>query len=1418
MIMPPIRLRNRYDRRFREQRRDHARVVRAQNNGGQNVDSYKRALSMPNETEPFKLGPMSEQCSACGAKHFKAEETGNINRSLYKLCCHKGKVLLTNYTSSDYLEALIRGIHSPDRELRKKSQNYLENIRSYNSAFAMVSSESHLDESVLGGIYNFRIHNSFYHRIGTLLPTEDNSPKYAQIYLYDVNTATEQRLRNKANQNCDRTLMQEIALHLNEVNAYVRSFRTMADICLETGNNEDISMYIVLDKDSDIRRYNDAVTTDVAAIFRAKDGEPPGERNMVIYSKLNGIRRVSVLEPSLDPMAYPLLFPMGDSGWHPDMTHEPGTSLQRNRLTMLQYASYRLSTREGFSLLHRSQKLFLQWVVDIYVRIEGTRLSFIRSHQSQLRADLYLNLSDFMQQRARNQNLRIGKQVILPSSFIGSPRNMNQNYLDSMAIVQKFGKPSLFITMTCNPKWTEIVQNLEPGESAHFRPDLIVRVFHTKLKELISGIIKKHIFGKALALIYTIEFQKRGLPHAHILLTLDEEDRIRDTNDIDQIVHAYIPDQTTHSMLYDKVKKHMIHGPCGVLNPQAPCMKDGNCTKHFPKDFNETTRDNVNGYAVYKRPDNNESVHVRGKTVDNRYVVPYNPYLLAKFDCHINVEVCSTVKSIKYIYKYIYKGYDCATLRFSKSNDNEVVYDEVDSYLNCRYVGSVEAAWRIFEYEMHFQTHHVERLDLHLPGQQVVYFREGAEEQVVANPRQTKLQAFFKLNQIDDSANNLLYLDIPQHYVWNDSDKKWTKRQRGGNKVISRMYTVSPKNKELFHLRLLLLHVRGVKNFDDVKTFDGVTYHTFEEAAHARGIATNNQEWRTTLLEAATFNTPNQLRQIFAVICALNSPTNAIDLWEEFKPNICEDYLQSLEEEIAYNRGLIDIDDILITHNTSCIQIGLPAPTRQFQDEVEVNVIDELNKFNVMQQSANEEQLSIINEIITAVTSLEETNKVYCLTALGGCGKTFVQKAIMHKLRSLGLACFACAYSGIAASLLEGGRTIHNMFKLPVPINESSVSGIKINSEEANRLKNCSLIIIDEISMCPLSALNTIDRLLRDIRPDRLKALLFGGVPVLMCGDFRQTLPVVPHSGRTITVENCVKNYHSWHLVKQLSLNRNMRALDSESDFAKFIKQLGDGNIATHATLGLDVIQIPNEVVGTGSVIEFVYGNIKDMINNEDIIDRAILTPKNEDCIKLNNRITSTIPGEERTYLSCDAIMTDDEQERSRYPTEFLNSLCTSGLPPHRLILKENALVMLIRNLDITKGLINGTRLRVKRLHGNTIDCEVLTGASIKQRILIPKVHMQPSDKVLPFNLQRTQFPIIPAFAMTINKAQGQSIAKVGIYLPKPVFSHGQLYVAASRAKSYDGLKIFVEDTADQGRLYNDDRVFTKNIVYKELL
>lgn len=254
-----------------------------------------------------------------------------------------------------------------------------------------------------------------------------------------------------------------------------------------------------------------------------------------------------------------------------------------------------------------------------------------------------------------------------------------------------------------------------------------------------------------------------------------------------------------------------------------------------------------------------------------------------------------------------------------------------------------------------------------------------------------------------------------------------------------------------------------------------------------------------------------------------------------------------------------------------------------------------------------------------------------------------------------------------------------------------------------------------------------------------------------------------------------------------------------------------------HKNLGPDVIEIPANLVGIGPIVSSVYGDVNKSILSSSITDTAILA-KNEDCLKINNDIMDMLPDKCTEYFSFDEVISDDEHEAHNFPTEFLNSLQVSGLPPNNLRLKRNAIVMLIRNLNTAKSLINGTRMRVKQLHRNTIDCEVLTGASSGTRILIPRVRLRPSDTLLPFPLQRTQFPVIPAFAMTINKAQGQSIGKVGVYLPKPVFAHGQLYVAASRARSLDGLQFFILDATHNGHLNHDNRVYTKNIVYTEIL
>ena len=155
-------------------------------------------------------------------------------------------------------------------------------------------------------------------------------------------------------------------------------------------------------------------------------------------------------------------------------------------------------------------------------------------------------------------------------------------------------------------------------------------------------------------------------------------------------------------------------------------------------------------------------------------------------------------------------------------------------------------------------------------------------------------------------------------------------------------------------------------------------------------------------------------------------------------------------------------------------------------------------------------------------------------------------------------------------------------------------------------------------------------------------------------------------------------------------------------------------------------------------------------------------------------------------------------------------------MPPHCLKLKRGCVVMLLRNLDLKAGLCNGTRLVVHEMRRNVVAAEILTGIAVGNRVLIPRIVLTPSDTGLPFQLRRRQFPLRLSYAMTINKAQGQTFDKVGILLRRPYFSHGQLYVAFSRARSFDDIKIKVIQSERQGCVRN--KTFTKNVVFPQVL
>ena len=352
---------------------------------------------------------------------------------------------------------------------------------------------------------------------------------------------------------------------------------------------------------------------------------------------------------------------------------------------------------------------FQQYIVDGWTKVEGNNLNWLRHNQQHLRSETYQGLYDHL--HTANPDADIGRVIILPSSFPGSPRNMYQNFQDAMSIVRVHGKPDIFLTFTANPKCQEITESLLPGQTANDRPDIVSRVFYLKLHELKEDLLKRNVLGRIIAHVYTIEFQKRGLLHAHMLLFFKNEDKPRTPQDINALVSAQIPDPQAQPVLYEKVKRHMIHGPCGQLNPACPCMKNGHCSKGFPKPLANETKFSVDGYPHYERH-HGHNVFVRNHTLDDQNDVPYNPYLLAKYDCHINVEVCTTVKSVKYIFKYIHKGHDCASVELRSGAIN---HDEIQDYLNARYVGPHEAIFRLLELRLHEMSHTIQRLAVHPP-------------------------------------------------------------------------------------------------------------------------------------------------------------------------------------------------------------------------------------------------------------------------------------------------------------------------------------------------------------------------------------------------------------------------------------------------------------------------------------------------------------------------------------------------------------------------------------------------------------------------------------------------------------------------------------------------------------------------------
>ncbi|PWZ10705.1 ATP-dependent DNA helicase PIF1 [Zea mays] len=954
-----------------------------------------------------------------------------------------------------------------------------------------------------------------------------------------------------------------------------------------------------------------------------------------------------------------------------DEDAEPPTHLC---VFMRDYYCYKFQIRPGvFNPILHGKRLFQQFAVDTYIKIESSRLDFIRKNQDRLRADLYQGLVDSM--------------------LDGDVR----------------------------------------GE-----------------KELKHRLSKQDILGKVRAYVYIVEFQKRGLPHAHFLLIMQRKYKLTCPEQYDLLISAEIP-SNRYPELRKMVIKHMMHRPCGSLNPNCPCTKGrASCKNQYPRHFREATMQGKDSYPNYRRRDDGRKEKVRGCELDNRWVVPYNPYLLRLFNCHINVEACGSIKAVKYLFKYIYKGHDRASVVMRDASKENGDVDEIQQYRDARWVTPPEALWRIYGFELSQNSPSVMQLQLHLPNMHMVTFHERQMvERVVNRPGadRSMITTYFEANKLYEEARGILYHDFPEWYTWQQG-KVWQRRKQNTGGQVGRIVSALPSEGERFYLRLLLNHVIGATSYVDLRTVDGDTLPSFREAAQRRGLLEVDNTIYECLNEAALYQMPTALRRLFATILVFCEPNDVAELWQRHLDTMSEDYHRITQSKTHLQQMvLIDIRNMLQSMGKDIKTFPLPAIIDRYDDSqgidreiYEEEIIEATIEDVALQETLNEEQKPAYEKILSVVDT--SNGSVFFVDGPGGTGKTYLYKALLAVLRSQDKIAVAIATSGVAASIMPGGRTAHSRFKIPLTIEDGAICTFTKQSGTSKLLQKASLLIWDEASMAKRQSIEALDNSMRDImgRPD----LPFGGKTILFGGDFRQVLPVVHKGSRAQIVAASLRSSYLWESMCHLKLVRNMRA-KSDPWFAEYLLRVGSG---TEEVNNDGDVCLPDEVCvpytsddrDLDRLIDDIYPSLNEnMSNTSYITSRAILTTRNDWVDMINMRMIDRFQWEQMMYHSFDTVVDDPN---NYYPSEFLNPLTPNGLPPHVLKLKIGCPIMLLRNIDPANGLCNGTRLVVRGFQKNSIDAEIVLGQHAGMHVFLPRIPLCPSDdEIFPLHFKRKQFP-----------------------------------------------------------------------------
>jgi len=945
-------------------------------------------------------------CPHCAARFFHGECLS---------CCAHGAVELP----------LWRVPPEPLLSLLKVDQFRMK-IRGYNCALSLGSSVFD-DLTAGGGPATFKMAGRSWRLLPcSSLPANAGFHRTAQIYSMPVDDATDRRvaLSSAAPSAVQRVPLRRdwlAALHtmLQEHNALVRSF---IQSCHD-GRDWNITI-------GALEPHATAANDTMVGLLL--NGGAQRSSTVIPLAGDGSLVIVPDLDPYYQPLHFVLLFPFGDPQWGLHLNRARGDQRKRARLlppvSIFDYLKFHMQRRGGSVSIQDFGRLFEEWFVDCFLQSENHKLKYLKFNQGKFRKDTYTALQRQLFNGVPPR--QIGSPAThLPSSFVRGFRFYSELYADAMTLPAKYGGIDYFLTFTTNPNWPEISANASISHGMN-SPDLYCRVFYIKMKALLVDIIQHGVLGVVVAYAWSVEFQQRGLPHLHAIFIMRPEDKPHSPEIVDRVVAAQLPDAVVDLDYFQAVTKHMMHGPCGVLNPSHYCMKNGCCRFDYPKRLQNSTTIPADGYTALARPYGRSVVMSATFTADNSWVVPHNKFLLLKYDAHINVEASASITVVKYMFSYIFKGTKSTSAAVHNGND------EIRQFSDGRITSAAEAMWHVLGFDSHKQLPTVQRLGCNLLDP-VVTFDATKPDEILASAESalnapSYLKSWFALNTTDAFARTLTYIEIPTFFVWDQTGRCWNRRKTN-TQVLGRLYPVDPTSREAWALRVLLLHARGCTSAADIRTVLGEERPTFLAAAIAAGLADDDYEYYKCL--STRLMSPAALRDVLLIILSRCQPRDPMSLLNAFFADLTSDLHGNHEQKLAQ----------LFQHVINNVDVSLDSLGLDCPPHLDVTIsgnMSFLERFvshplgSHVGVLLNEDQTRVHDAVLQDIENAAGT--IFTLTAPAGTGKTFLINSILATARHRGFRVVPCATSGLAASLLGHARTGHGLFKVPVQVDELS--------------------------------------------------------------------------------------------------------------------------------------------------------------------------------------------------------------------------------------------------------------------------------------------------------------------------------------------------------------------------------------------